>query len=214
MCKVAILENYSLFSSSIEPVLLKKQGIDVVGVAKNIDDLLLILETNKVDVIVFDVLHSENDGIKTIKKLKRRFSRLPVLLILSEEYANYFEEYIALGVKGFLFKDSNSKELFKAIKKLCKQEEYFRNNVWTILRKYLRTRKTRKFADDKKLPLTNREISIMRLFCKGLSYKEIGVNLNISPRTVETHKRNIQTKLNLKSTAELVQYAINHHLLN
>lgn len=214
MCRIAILENYTLFSSGIKPILVETNEFEIIGEAKNVDEFLIKFEDSQPEVIVFDIIHCENEGVKPIKKLKRNFSKTPILLVVSEDYANYFEEYIALGVKGFVFKDASCSELIKAIKKIKNGEDYFRKNVWMVLKNFIRSRKTGKYAKEKKSILTNRELSVIKLFCQGLTYKEIGVGLNISPRTVETHKKNILSKLNLKSTAEMVKYALSNQILN
>ena len=213
MCKLAILENYSLFNSGIKPILERDGECEIIQVAKNIDEFMQKFITNKPDVIIVDIIHCENEGIKPLKKIRKSFSKIPILLIVSEDYANFFEEYIALGIRGFVFKDSSPKELIKAIKKLSKGEDYFHKNVWIILKDFIRTRKSGKNGKKNKSVLTNREVSVVKLFSKGLTYKEIGSDLNISPRTVETHKRNILAKLNIRSTAEMVKFALNNHIL-
>jgi len=132
-------------------------------------------------------------------------------LILSTDYSDFFEEYISLGVNGFVFNDAGREKLIKAIKTLMNGDDHFRPRVWQLLKKYLRTKKNSASFEDKRM-LSNREITILKLFCKGYTYKEIGVKLNISPRTVETHKKNIQTKINARSTAEMIEFAYQNKL--
>lgn len=100
--------------------------------------------------------------------------------------------------------------MIKAIKKLDNGEEYFSNTVWKVFKSYVQTRKKRILKSSK---LTDREVSVLKLFAHGLSYKEIGVKLSISPRTVETHKRNILSKLKINTTAEMIKYAYRKHIL-
>lgn len=214
MCKIALLENFSLFSSGIKPALHKINHFEIIAEAKTIDKFIIQLDkNNKPDVIIFDVIHCLDEGVKTLKRIKRSFAKTPILLIVSEDYTYCFEEYIELGVRGFVFHDSSPEILIKAIKKLKNGEDYFRKNVWLLLKDFIRSHKSGKSSKEKKSILTKREVSVVKLFCNGLTYKEIGSNLNISPRTVETHKKNIQTKLKVNSTAEMVKFAFNNHIV-
>jgi DNA-binding NarL/FixJ family response regulator len=212
MCKIALLENYSLYGSGIRSILAETKEFDVVAEVKEASELLTQLQTVKPDVIIMDIIHCESDGIKPLKKIGRSYSRVPVLLIVSDEYACNFEDYIAQGVKGFIFNDAGPEQLVQAVKTLKKGEDYFSPKVWQLLKDYLRTHKNQKEQNGKSTLLTKREISVLKLFCKGFSYKEIAADLDISPRTVETHKKNITTKLKIKSTAEMIQYAMQNNL--
>ena len=212
MCKIAILENYSLFGSGIRSILNEIDDFNIVAEVKDVIELAPEFQTVKPDVIIMDIIHCGDDGVKSVKKIRRNYSGVPVLLILSDDYTCNFEEYIAQGVKGFVFNDAGSGDLVTAIKTLKKGEDYFPAKVWLLLKDYLRTHKNYKVLNGKSEILTNREISVLKMFCKGLTYKEIGSNLNISPRTVESHKKNILKKLNINSTAEMVQYAIQNNL--
>lgn len=214
MCKIAILENYSLFHSGIKPVL---EGIDeyeIIAEAKKVYLLLQMLHKNKPDVIIIDVIHCDKEGIRPVKQLKRKYPKIPILLIVSKDYAHHFVDYIGLGVNGLIFSNSNPSKLITAVKKLKNGEDFFPQKVWLLLKNLFRKNSKLMVAENKIMnELTNREMSVLQLFCKGKTYKEIGTLLNISPRTVESHKKNISSKLEIKSTAEMVEYAIQNNLI-
>ncbi|KJF41882.1 response regulator transcription factor [Draconibacterium sediminis] len=212
MCKIAILEQFNLFGSGIKSILEDANQLDVVIQADSIDKLIAGKGMEKPDVVIFDIIHDDNSGMKVLKQISRSFSGVPVLLIVSNNYADCFEEYIRLGVKGFVFQNSSGKELVKAIKKLKEGEEYFASKVWDIFRSTIRARKASRINKQSN-KLTEREVTVLKLFTKGMSYKEIGVNLNISPRTVETHKRNILAKLKIRTTADMIKYAYRNNIL-
>ncbi|KJF41714.1 hypothetical protein LH29_24245 [Draconibacterium sediminis] len=211
MCYIAILENYSLFCSGIRSVIEESGDFKIVFEAKTINDFMNKMKVEKPEVIIIDIIHCLDDGISIIKKIRRKTLRTPILLILSTDYSDYFEEYISLGVNGFVFNDAGSDALIDALKAMTKGEDHFPPRVWQLLKKYLRTKKVSATYEDKRI-LTNRELTILKLFCKGYTYKEIGVKLNISPRTVETHKKNIQTKISVRSTAEMIEFAYQNNL--
>ena len=209
MCKIAILENYSLFCSGIKPVLENINEFEIVAEAKKVSDLLPLIKETKPELIIIDVLHCEKDGIIPVRKIKRKSSKTPILLIVNQDYANHFEDYISLGINGLVFGNSNKKKLIEAIKTIKRGDDFFPNRVWLSIKNILRKKHIEVAVEkDTTSLLTKRETSVLELVCKGYTYKEIGVSLNISPRTVESHKKNIASKLNVRSTAEMVEYAI------
>ena len=213
MCRIAILENYSLFCSGIKPVLAKIDDFEIVAEAKKVSDLLPLITKTKPEVIVIDVINCDKEGLIPVRKIKRKSAKTPILLIVNKDYEIHFEDYISLGVNGLIFSDSSEKKLVEAVKALKQNEDYFPNRVWLSIKNLLRKKRVEApIAEDKSSVLTKREISVLKLICKGYTYKEIGSRLNISPRTVETHKKNISTKLEVKSTAEMVEYAIQNHI--
>ncbi|WP_167619668.1 LuxR C-terminal-related transcriptional regulator [Maribellus sediminis] len=213
MCRIAILENYSLFCSGIRPILDKITEFEVVTEAKQLTEFVALIKKSNPDVIIIDVIHCDQDGILPVKKIRSKTTKTPILLVISKEYSEYFENYIALGVNGLLCNSSNPADLVDAVKTLKNGGDYFPQKVWILLKEYLRSKRIDIVPErsTSKL-LTSRELDILKLFCKGYTYKEIANNLNISPRTVETHKKNISTKLNVRSTAEMVEYAVHNNL--
>lgn len=213
MCKIAILENYSLFCSGIRPVLEKIGEFDVVAESREWRDFIPLLKEKKPDLVIIDVLHCDHDGIVPIKKIRSRNSKIPILLVVNKEYSEHFENYIALGVNGLVSNNSGPEELITAVMSIKNGDDYFPPKIWIMLKDYLRTKRKDIQPDfDSRFLLSDRELSILRLFCKGFTYKEIGASLRISPRTVETHKKNIVTKINVRSTAEMVEFAISNNL--
>ncbi len=210
MCKIAIIESFSLFSAGIKFMLNDMKEVDVIAEAENVDLLIPVVRQNIPDIICFDVIHSGSTGIMPLKKIKRIFPKIPVLIIINANYADFFEEYIRIGIKGFVFSNAGSEELFTAINNLKAGDEYFPVEVWKILKKVIQSRKSTSKKSDK---LSDREIAVLKLFTQGLTYKEIGLKLNISSRTVETHKNNILSKLKIHTTADMIKYAYHHDLL-
>ncbi|WP_167617821.1 response regulator transcription factor [Maribellus sediminis] len=210
MCKIAILERYALLSSGIRSILQVRKECELIVQAKSVHELVNSLNGSIPDVIIFNVISAENSGMKPLKNLRRKFPKVPVLLIVSEHYVDCFEEYIRMGVKGLLFNTSDGEDLVDAIKKLKQGKEYFPVKVWKVFKESIQSHKPLKVRDK---TLTDREVSIVKLFSNGLTYKEIGAQLNISPRTVETHKRNILTKLKIHTTADMVKYAYRNNIL-
>lgn len=212
MIKIALLEDYALFYSGIKPVLIQQKDFKVVCEARKIVKFISLIKELKPDLVIFDVVNCQNEGLAQIKRIKRVLKKAMILLVINKDLSDYFEDYIALGVNGLIFSNAGGKELLQAVETLKNGEDYFPPKVWLMLKDYLRKRKKDIKYIEEESTLTLREISILKHFCKGYSYKEIGARLNISPRTVESHKKNISTKLNIRSTAEMVEYAIQNNL--
>jgi DNA-binding NarL/FixJ family response regulator len=213
-CKVVIFESYPLFSSGIKSALNASGTIEVSGEASTIEQLLKLLPKANPNIIIFDILHCVNAGLKPLRKIARKFPHIPVLLIVSDEYADCFDAYLRLGVKGFVFKDDTSAELIQAIKNIYAGRDHFGNQVRTFFKESLQNNRQDIASQQSNHSLTDRETSVLKLFCGGLTYKEIGNKLCISPRTVETHKKNILSKLKVKSTVDMVKYAFHHRIMN
>lgn len=210
MCKIAIIESFSLFSAGIKSILKDLKEVKVIAEAENVDLLIPLVRQNVPDLICFDVIHSGSTGIKPLKKIRRLFPKTPVLIIINANYADFLEEYIHIGIKGCVFSNAGSEELLTATNNLKAGNEYFPIEVWKILKNAIQSRKSTSKKSDK---LTDREIAVLKLFTQGLTYKEIGLKLNISSRTVETHKNNILSKLKIHTIADMIKYAYHNELL-
>jgi DNA-binding NarL/FixJ family response regulator len=209
--KILILENFSLFSSGIKSML-ENEDLEVLGEVRHWQELFEILKSITPDVILLDLIHYNHSTIESLEKLRNDHPNIPVLLLINEDFANFFRDLILMGITGFVYGDTSLSELIRAIETVATGNEYFPNGILKILRETLQSDRVNLKTLRHQYILTPREVAVCKLFCDGLTYKEIGTTLHISPRTVETHKRNIFAKLKIKSTAELVKYAIFHNL--
>lgn len=210
MYSIAIIENTSGIHSKISTLLSNAEHFDIVGKGNNSNELQQQLHKLIPDVIIFNGINCNQAKNKMLKEAIKKFKNIPVLLITNLDCGKYLKEYIRLGVSGIVFNNTCTEELLKAIKKLHSGEEYFNIEVWELLKTSLRSRK---YIRKENTSLSEREITVLGLFCKGLKFKEIGSRLGISPRTVETHKKNILSKLNISTTAEMIKYAFLHKIL-
>jgi DNA-binding NarL/FixJ family response regulator len=211
MCKIAVLGNHQLYNAGCKALLRDLDNIQVIADGHDVEELKRQLVKIVPDLILIDLFQREDLGIKLLKKVFRFFPKAPVLIITNEEAAANFEEYIRLGVNGFIFTNSSPDEFLKAIKMLAHGEEYYPDEVWKFLKKAIRSQKSTSTQSNK---LSEREIAVLRSFTNGLTYKEIGNELNISSRTVETHKKNILAKLKVHTTADMIKYAYHNNLVS
>jgi DNA-binding NarL/FixJ family response regulator len=210
-CKILIFDNFPLFSSGIAQFLAKEPVLKVIGEVNRTEEINKHISMLNPDIIVVDVMHCKNAGIKAIKKFKCIFKHVPVLVITSSDFAECIPEQLRLGVKGIVFSESKTHDLIHAIKKICAGGNYFPESIKGIVNRTNVNSENENVEANYNNALTDRETDILNFLCQGLTYKEIGDKLFISPRTVEVHKRNISAKLNLKSKAELVRYSLRNN---
>jgi DNA-binding NarL/FixJ family response regulator len=208
--KIAILEPFKLFGQGFYTCFSLKNEFTQICHASSVEGLIESLTCSKSDIIIVDMLHFNDAGLKELENIRHHFSDIPVLLITREDFSEYFHEYLAMGVKGFVFEGDGLDELFLAVKKVLEGKMYFPQGMVKFLQKQGRKNGENINTNHKNRILTEREISVLKLFCDGLTFKEVGEKLFISPRTVEAHKRNILEKLNIRSSVEMVKYAARH----
>lgn len=173
---------------------------------------ILKINNNDFDLIIMDYKMSDTTGLETIRRI-RRFKPLMKIIILSnyDELA-YVESVRDAGAKGYLLKDIESVELFKAITTVLDGGIYYSNE---IALKLIESKENNETANRlMKAKLTKREIEILKLIAMALSTKEIAEKLFISIKTVDSHRQNLLHKLNVKNTAGLVKAAYKMKLLD
>lgn len=212
MCKIAIIENYALFGYGIKSLLESQKEFEVIGEGANTESLTKRLNGKIPDLILIDMLHCFNAGIKLIKRTRKVFPKIPLLLVTSEDFSDCFNDYVFFGARGFVFKNDSPENLIAAVKNIYNGKSYFLKESKKFFKDAKPFRNSGKIVIIQNSNLTEREIEILKLFCDGYTYREIGLKLFISPRTVESHKENILAKLQLNSKAEMIKYATRNKL--
>lgn len=192
--------------------MLENKELEVLGEVRHWQELFEILKSITPEVILLDLLHYNDSTIESLEKLRNEYPKIPVLLLVNEDLAHLFRDFILMGIPGIVYGNASLSELISAIEAVATGNEYFPNGIFKILMETLHSDRVNKKTLRHQYLLTPRETAVCKLFCNGLTYKEVGSELKISSRTVETHRRNIFAKLKIKSTAELVKYAILHNL--
>lgn len=215
--KVLLVDDHQIVRDGIFALLMKETDIEIVGEAANGDELFEKLEFIKPDIIILDISLPKMSGIDIAMILKRDYFDIKVIMFSSYTDAESIFNSIQAGVKGFLPKDSARDHLIEAIRTVHKGMEYMSEKIPnTIVMEYINMSektKTDKFAENRLRVLTDREIQILTHIAEGHPNREIGKMLYISGRTVETHKNNILRKLELRSTIDLVKFAIKNKLV-
>ncbi len=213
MIKIVIADDHKIVRDGIKALLLTHKNMQVAGEASDGTRLKKIVRDIKPDLILLDLIMPGESGLDVIPDLLKLAPGARILILSSEMDEETVCEAVSRGAIGFLHKNSSENELIMAIEAVYNHEPYFGQNIAGIIYKSY-TRRLQEHKSNKEPKITDREKEIIALLAEGLCFKEIGERLFISPRTVENHKNNILSKLELKNTIELLRYAIKNHLVH
>jgi len=211
--KVILVDDHALFRDGIKSILDEEKSIQVVDEASDAKMLFDKLTKNEPDLIITDISLPDTSGIEITRKITKLYPNIKVLMLSMHNNEEFILSSLQAGAIGYLSKDINSNELMQAINAVMNGNLYFNKEIsQTIINSY-RDRDTSQNENEQQFHLTEREIEVIKLVADGLVNKEIAEKLHISIRTVDAHKNHIMHKLNLKSTVEMVKYAIKNKLI-
>jgi DNA-binding NarL/FixJ family response regulator len=209
--KIIIADDHNMFLEGIASLLSNSDDVEIVGKASNGKEALSLLEKTKTDIIVLDISMPEMDGIEVAKYIKKKYPDLKTLILSTHSNSHMIAKLIRIGIDGYLLKNAEKDELLYAIKKIKSGSIYYSKEVTEIHNEYDSNLKQNLATTTE---LSNREKEILILIAQQLTAAEIAEKTFISLNTVNTHKRNLLSKLNVKNTAGLVKYAIELGLLD
>lgn len=208
--KVLIVDDHQLIRMGVSAMLSSDEGIKVVGEAESGQNLIHVVQETRPNVILMDISLDENiNGIELTSEITSLFRKVKVIMLSMHISEDYIQKSIQAGAVGYLLKDSAREELIKAVKNVSNNETYFSKEVHQLMIKsYVNKVGKNKKSIDSSSNLTKREVQIIELIADGLNNYKIAEILEISNRTVDTHRTNILKKTGVKNVAELVKYAI------
>ncbi|WP_413206672.1 response regulator transcription factor [Rhodospirillum sp. A1_3_36] len=202
--RVLLVDDHPLVVEGIHARLETESDITVVGEAFDGLAALSLIETVQADIVLMDINMPKLNGIDTMERMRREHPDLKVLVLSMHDNREYIANVLRAGARGYVLKDVPSREIVTAIRAVHRGGSYFSGRVSEQLLDLDR-------SDNG--PLTNREQTILHMLAEGLSNKDIARDLDLSVRTVETHRTNIKRKLGIDSTAGLTRYAMSRGLV-
>ncbi len=209
---LAIADDHKMFREGLSELLSKEKDIVVIGEAGGRTELLDILSKEKTDVILMDITMGDDNGIQITEELKKAQPELKILALSMHDDKNYIVKMLEVGASGYILKNAGKDEMLNAIHTVANGNTYFSSQVSAKLLEHLTNPKAEKKKPEG-VPLTDREVEVLKLIADEHSNPEIAEKLFISIRTVDTHRRNLLEKIGAKNTAGLVKYAIQKGLL-
>jgi DNA-binding NarL/FixJ family response regulator len=208
--KVLIIDNYPLFRLGLSIILEKKQKFDIVGSVENCTDALKIAEKEKPNLVIMEIQLGKENGLELIPKLKMINPEISILIISIQEERFYAERVLRLGARGYVLKTESADTIMSAINTVLDNKVYLSDNERERLLQAM-TEESKPGAKDWITSiqlLSNRELQVFSFLAKGLGTIEIASRLNLSTKTIDTHKEHIKIKLQCNTVQELRQKAI------
>jgi DNA-binding NarL/FixJ family response regulator len=213
--RVLIADDHKMFRDGLTEILNNEKNITVVGETGDGDEIVSKVEQCRADVILMDINMGNSNGIIATRDLLENLPDCKVLVLSMYSDSKYILSMLEAGAKGYILKNAGKEEMITAINTIARGDSYFSDVVTSRIMEQLSQSKTPKTPlASSKIPITPREIEVLKLIAQEYSNAEIAKKLFISIRTVDTHRRNLLEKLHLKNTAGLVKYAIKEGLLD
>jgi two-component system response regulator NreC len=210
--RILIADDHGVLRAALRALLKGHSELEVVGEAADGAEVLQSVGELAPDLVLMDISMPGPNGIETTRELKDRWPSTQVLILTVHEDEELLREAMRAGASGYVVKRALESELLNAIAAVMRGELYVHPVMTRALVSDLSPRAVSS-ADDPQEQLTPRELQVLGLIAKGYTNMQIADSLMLSVRTVESHRANIMGKLGLHNRAELVRYAMTHHLV-
>ncbi|MFH2037578.1 MAG: response regulator transcription factor [Candidatus Zixiibacteriota bacterium] len=211
MIKILLADDHNLLIDGLRSLLERQKNIEIVGIAKDGLEAVELAAKYHPDIILLDISMPRLNGLDAARKIIRDLPNTKIIILSMHADRKYIQESIRIGARGYILKESAVGEVIEAIKEIQKGELFFCRSVRDqVLHEYIeliRNKDNTSFS-----PLSVREREVLQLLAEGKSTKDTASILNVSVKTVESHRKQVMDKLGLHSIAELTKYAIREGL--
>jgi DNA-binding NarL/FixJ family response regulator len=212
--RVLIADDHDLIRRGVRDLLTARSGWEVVGEACNGADAVQKAVSLRPDVAILDFSMPELNGPAAAAQIAEKAPQTGVVVLTMHDSEQVMREVLQAGARGLVLKSDADRDLLEAVEAVAKKRHFFTTRLSDlVLGGYLAGTSTKHKEKSKVARLTERECEVMRLLADGMSSKEAATRLQISIRTVESHRINISRKLGFNSIAKLVHYAIRHGIV-
>lgn len=210
---VLLAEDHHVVRKGISTLLSLEKDIDLVGEAKDGEEVVKMAKSLCPDVVVTDITMPLLNGIDAVRKIKKYAPETKVLILTMHSKEQYIRQALKEGATGYLLKESTYEELIDAIRKVHKGDVVLSPSISKfVLNEYIKRGPSEHDIDSLDL-LTDRERQILRLIAEGKTNKEIAIHLSISKSTVNIHRTNVMQKLDIHDLVGLVRYSVEKGLI-
>jgi len=206
--RVLIVDDHPIVRQGLRRLIDQEEDLAVCGEAETVRDARTAIKELNPDAIIVDISLKQGDGIELVRDGRAHYPTLPILVLSMHDETIYAERMLSAGANGYIMKQAASEQFLVAVRRVLEGGIYVSEAVGNSM--------IQKFASGGAYissnpidRLSNRELQILHLIGKGSSTRETAEALNLSIKTVESHRQRIRRKLNLTTGAQLVQYAVN-----
>ena len=205
--RILIAEDHATVREGVKLLVNAQADMEVVGEAEDGDAAVSEAVRLKPDVVIMDISMPGVNGLRATKKLRNLIPAIKILILTRHSDDGYLQQLITAGANGYVLKQSAPSELINAIRVVADGKGYLDPALTNKVMGGYATRRT-SLRGENKHNLTDRETEVLRLIALGYSNKEIGVNLDLSVKTIEVHKANAMRKLGISGRIDIVRYGI------
>jgi DNA-binding NarL/FixJ family response regulator len=205
--RILIVEDHPIFRMGLEDLIQQEKDLAICGTAEDVAEAKKAIARLEPDMVIVDLSLKTSNGLELVRQVVQDRKELPILVLSMHDENVHAERCLLAGARGYINKEEASELVIRAIRQILRGEIFLSEKmISNVLKKY----KSRP-ADLGQPPiqsLTARELEVLHLVGKGLRTSDIASRLNLSVKTIGTHKERIKEKLGLKSSLELIRYAI------
>ena len=207
---LGIIDDHFVVIDGLKSMLEKQEGFQILIATQQHKELEEFLQNSNLDVLLMDIQMPGMNGVDLCRQLLKIKPGLHIIAFSSFDDSAYVKQLFRLGAKGYLLKNSDKETIIQAVHAVMNGENFIDETIKNILLQESITGQRRSIFE---VPLTKREKEILKMIAEGLSSQEIAEKLFLSLRTIDTHRFNINQKLDVKNTAGLVKEAIRRGLI-
>jgi DNA-binding NarL/FixJ family response regulator len=205
MINLFIIDDHQMILEGIHTLLLGERDIEWMGSARLPDELMNFLKTRQPDVLLMDINLPQKSGLDLCKEVKEKYPAINIIGLSTCDQVSVIRKMKENGASGFLLKDASKQEIIMALREVSKGKEYVSYSVAEALKK--------RMPDDQLPVLTKREKQILEFIGEGLTNHDIAAKLFLNSTTIDSHRKNMLAKFNVKNTAALIKIAMSNHLI-
>jgi len=206
--RVLIVDDHPIIRHGLRRVMDNEDDLMVCGEAETVRDARTAIRNLAPDVVIVDISLKRGDGMELVREVRAHHPQLPLLVLSMHDELIYAERMLAAGANGYIMKQAASEQFLVAIRRVLAGGIYVSEAVGNHMIQRCAARGAANSANPVDR-LSNRELQILHMIGKGMSTRETAQSLNLSIKTVESHRQRIKRKLNLSTGSQLVQYAVN-----
>ncbi len=216
--RIFLVDDHEIIRDGIKSLIGSHDLISVVGEAGSGKEAIKFLKNKSVDIVLMDIQMPEMNGIETTEKLLKKSPNLKVIALSMHNEEAYILRMLKIGAMGYLLKESGRDELIRGIETVFLGQQYLSNMVSmklinSFLEEKVAAMGNNDYEEVSKDIFTQREVEVLQLLTTGATSQQISEQLNISRRTVDTHRRNLFQKARVKNSAGLVNFAFEKGLV-
>ncbi len=213
--KIAIADDHKIFRDGIKMALSDKENLKILWEAEDGKDMMHKIGIKMPDVLLMDIRMPEIDGINAIQILRKEYETVKIIVLTMYDDHQMITKMMEMGANAYLTKTTDPEEIYEAIL-TCMNEDYYFNDLVNaaVMGKLMQKKSVRQIYGDS-LPVTfsEKEIKILQLLSEDKTTEEISKVIFLSPRTIETIRQNMKSKVNAKTIGGLIMYAMRNKLI-